>query len=713
MSCRFRTISIGLGCLGLVAALSGEASAQWTKINTQQTSSVALAFGNAVAYNDKSDVYLQVWGHPTVRGRFVDANGNTLFSEFLIAQQSGSDAYVSVNYSAGSADDVFLVTFSSEISGSQVFGRMVRYTSAGPQMGPPFRLSTTTGSSIQSAGGSAYDPARRRFLTSWQDIRQGYWQIYGRFVASSFSATEAPPLSPGEQNLSATSFGQGTPNVAFDPEHDRYLVVFRGNAPESPAVSGSWARMLNENALLVDVNGDGAANAGDVIELSRGGEPAEQNVFYLPEADAFFTMWTEVGRTYDLMARVVSATSAAKSSIIPLFVTLGNEGMADGAYSPSAQKALVVFARDSTKLIEGFEISAQGTPTASFGVGSVRPSNLTLESQFPSVAVGENGRFGFGYLNDYSVSWFEVYHSTTAAGGGTNPPPPPPPPPAPPSPPPPPPPPPPPTPTLPLADPNGENWDIGGEQTLELQNVIAGDVSRWRFHGATLVDGRDYNSTVADDVDWRIAGTGDVDRNGRRDIIWRNRRTGALAVWYLQDLTVAGAALIGPGPVTDLNWRVVSTKDMNNDGWPDLLWQHFDSGAIAAWIMQGGNLRDGYIIDYVGDRDWIVAGASDINRDGSTDIVFQHLDGRLAVWYMRNGRYLSSAAIGPSSGLDQFWRVRAVTDMNGDGYADLVWQHTVNQWLAVSFMRGTTIMDVRWLSPQVMPGVGWQIMGPR
>jgi hypothetical protein len=646
-----------------------------------------------------------------MRARFVDANGNPLFGQFTIAAQSSSDAYAHVAVSNGGPDDVFLVTFSSELGGLRVYGRLVRYTPAGPEMSPIFQLQTSAAANVrQGAGGIAYDPVRRRFLATWEDYRLGAPQIFGRFVYSNdFSPAAPPTMSPAEQNLSATPYGQGTPNVAFDVEHNRYLVVFRGNAPDSPAVFGSWGRLLNEHGLIVDVDGDGTPTPSDVITLSRGGEPAEQFAVYLPQADTFLTLWAEVGGPAggrDLHGKIVAWNGQPTTGVLALFATGANEGMPSGVYNAVNNKTLVVFARDSTRLIEGLELTSTGVPVATFGVGSVAPTNRSLESQFPSVAAAEDGRFGFGYLNDYSVTFFEVYHSTSAPGGSgtTSPPPPPPPAPGPTAPPP-------PSPTLPLADPSAASITGNGRQSLALQNVNTGQVAVWDLLDTTLVDGGMFQDTVAADLDWRIVGNGDLNRDGKRDFIWRNRRTGSIGLWYASGFTLLGADLLSQ-TVADTNWTVVSTKDANGDGWPDLLWQNQDTGAVAIWFMQGTQLLDGMAIGTV-DRDWLIAGSADLNRDGSPEIVWQHRDGRLATWYMQNGRFVDGQLIGPVSGWDQNWRVRALCDINGDGYPDFVWQHTVYNWLAVTLMNGATIIDSVFLTPQMMPGSGWQIMGPR
>jgi hypothetical protein len=68
----------------------------------------------------------------------------------------------------------------------------------------------------------------------------------------------------------------------------------------------------------------------------------------------------------------------------------------------------------------------------------------------------------------------------------------------------------------------------------------------------------------------------------------------------------------------------------------------------------------------------------------------------------------------PGQVSDTNWKIRAVTDLNGDGKLDLVWQNQTAGFLAVWFMNGTTrIGDGVFLSPSSVADTGWQIVGPR
>jgi uncharacterized protein (DUF362 family) len=79
---------------------------------------------------------------------------------------------------------------------------------------------------------------------------------------------------------------------------------------------------------------------------------------------------------------------------------------------------------------------------------------------------------------------------------------------------------------------------------------------------------------------------------------------------------------------------------------------------------------------------------TDFDGDGKADILWQHTDGTLAVWFM------DGTAILPKSGgvevVPSPWQIKGVGDFNGDGKADILWQHT-DGTVAIWFMNGTTV----------------------
>jgi hypothetical protein len=164
--------------------------------------------------------------------------------------------------------------------------------------------------------------------------------------------------------------------------------------------------------------------------------------------------------------------------------------------------------------------------------------------------------------------------------------------------------------------------------------------------------------------------------------------------------------------VADTGWEIVGLADLDGDTCADLVWRHATSGHLAAWFMRGAQVLQTSMlsIDRVADTSWQIASAGDVDGDGHADLVWQHItSGQLAVWYL-NGTTVT-ATLGLGSVSDPGWRIRAAGDTDGDRYADLLWQHETTGALAVWFLRGTSILgQVRLSIDRVDPA--WRMRGP-
>ena len=93
---------------------------------------------------------------------------------------------------------------------------------------------------------------------------------------------------------------------------------------------------------------------------------------------------------------------------------------------------------------------------------------------------------------------------------------------------------------------------------------------------------------------------------------------------------------------------------------------------------------------------------NDFNGDGKADLVWQHrTTGERAIWFMNGATRTNSPSLGI---IDVNWNIAGAGDFNGDGKADLVWQHRTTGERAIWFMNGATrlgspslgIIDVNW-----------------
>ena len=172
------------------------------------------------------------------------------------------------------------------------------------------------------------------------------------------------------------------------------------------------------------------------------------------------------------------------------------------------------------------------------------------------------------------------------------------------------------------------------------------------------------------ELGWTMMGSGDFNIDGQSDILLRNL-DGRMVVWLMNDGALLDSVSMG---WADPHWRIRSLADMDRDGRVDLIWQHID-GRVAVWFMNGLEPRSGQLLSpaSVPDLHWFIQTSGDFNGDGWVDLIWQHSDGRIAVWFMHNTQMISGevfATVAPST-----WAIKGAGDMDGDGWPDLLWQH--------------------------------------
>lgn len=274
----------------------------------------------------------------------------------------------------------------------------------------------------------------------------------------------------------------------------------------------------------------------------------------------------------------------------------------------------------------------------------------------------------------------------------------------------------------PVAEPPMPDVNRDGSPDLVWRHRTSGQNAVWMMSGVdaslrTLLE--PAGAAQVSDLSWEIRAVGDMNGDGNPDLIWQNRATGQLAVWFLMGATRIGTNYLytadGINNIeSDLNWKIVAAGDMDRDGYVDLLWRHRVSGAIRLWHMQAIVQWDSVPFGAVSDSAWEIAGLADMNRDGLLDLVWRHYgSGAIASWFMYDTLRQAAARLSPSELTDVNWRIVGVADLNADGNADLVWQHLPTGRIAVWFLDGMTLIAGRYLNPPTVSDPDWRIVGVR
>ena len=240
--------------------------------------------------------------------------------------------------------------------------------------------------------------------------------------------------------------------------------------------------------------------------------------------------------------------------------------------------------------------------------------------------------------------------------------------------------------TIPIPRPAHNDFNGDGFSDILWRND-SGTVTDWLGQqNGTFVDNvANLNITVPND--WKIAGTGDFNGDGKVDILWR-AGDGTVRDWLGQ----ANGAFVGN--VSNLNitvpnnWHVAGTGDFNGDGRSDILWRA-DDGTVRDWLGQPngafvGNLTN---LNALVPNGFHIAGTADFNGDGIDDILWRSDDGTVSNWLgQSNGSFISNVA-NLNIAVPTSWHIVGTGDFNGDKRSDILWRAddgTVREWLGLS-----------------------------
>jgi hypothetical protein len=246
-----------------------------------------------------------------------------------------------------------------------------------------------------------------------------------------------------------------------------------------------------------------------------------------------------------------------------------------------------------------------------------------------------------------------------------------------------------------------------GKLDLVWRHVSTGQNAVWFMDNVNLAGGAEIQGNS--DLGWWIADTGDLNFDGNLDLIW-TKSGYENAVWYMDGIQNVGYDYL---PVAAASgWRIVGSGDFNADGHPDILLRHDSTGQNAIWLMYGVWIQSGYLLPQVSDLNWRIGATGDFNGDGKSDILWRHMGyGWNAVWYMDGGAFQWAEYF--TTQPDTSWELVGSGDFNEDGYRDLVWRNPsrTSQANVIWFMLGSYKVSEAWLPDVANNETAWRIVG--
>jgi hypothetical protein len=223
--------------------------------------------------------------------------------------------------------------------------------------------------------------------------------------------------------------------------------------------------------------------------------------------------------------------------------------------------------------------------------------------------------------------------------------------------------------------------NVSGDATVEPDEGFTVTLSG-ATGGATITTATATGTIINDDGAPPPTIHPDFNRDGKRDLLWRNPTTGQNVVWYMEYDTTLGKPMR-----TDFDfinsvatpWEIGDTGDANGDGQTDIYFRNPATGQNVVWYMEYDTTLDKPIrtgFDFLPSvaASWEMGGIGNAGLPGGdgleNDIYWRNpTTGQNVVWYME---YDSGSAQPVRTDFDSLPSVATAWDIVGIGDAGLV-----------------------------------------
>lgn len=256
------------------------------------------------------------------------------------------------------------------------------------------------------------------------------------------------------------------------------------------------------------------------------------------------------------------------------------------------------------------------------------------------------------------------------------------------------------------------DFSFDNRPDILLHNEATGAVAVWLLNDTNILGVKSLGSA---DPLWHAHAVQDMNTDGHPDIIWRNNSSGDVAIWYMNRThPVIKETLATVGDHNkQLAGGLAYTNSPGSIHQNRILWRYQVTGGLAAWLIAGTTFQSvSYIpntqpIPSLSDLNWRLAATGDVNGDHLSDILWQNeVTGRVAVWYMQGDTVLFSQELPPVA--DASWKIVAACDFDDDVHTDILLHQPSTGGLRLLLMNGVSIVKQVSL---VGVAKGWRVGG--
>jgi ELWxxDGT repeat protein len=230
-------------------------------------------------------------------------------------------------------------------------------------------------------------------------------------------------------------------------------------------------------------------------------------------------------------------------------------------------------------------------------------------------------------------------------------------------------------------------WSIVGSLDLNsngfndvlLYNDVTGELGGWNIVNGSY-EGWIGLQSIDPTAGWSVVGTPDINNNGFNDILFQNTVTGEIGAWNLINGVFSGWISLQSFEPT-LGWNIVATGDLNNNNNDEIVFQNSLTGEVGAWNLVDGVFQSWLTLPTLDPSSgWNVVGALNLidPNDAETDDILLHnyFTGETGAWIIENGAFSGWLGL-PSISADSGWEIVATSDLNNDGFEDVILSNPV------------------------------------
>jgi hypothetical protein len=263
--------------------------------------------------------------------------------------------------------------------------------------------------------------------------------------------------------------------------------------------------------------------------------------------------------------------------------------------------------------------------------------------------------------------------------------------------------------------------DGDGRSDLVLGNPSSKEWWVWLIAGTRVTGMARVELSPNSAEYWTISAAGDLDGDGRGDLVSRRPAVNGVSVAGPPTLTASGALAfptraVGtlPAPL-DLPGGDAVPGDFDGDGLVDLAWQDGSTRSLLLWLSQpDGSARA--ISLGAPESGLMLLAAEDFDGDGHDDLLLGNANAQdYRLWLLDGSLRPAEARLARTSPSEGFWKVLTCGDVDGDGRSDLVLRagttgrNEIGR-VGAQLGAGTLALDIQVIDPLV--GSSWE-MPPR